>query len=455
MVLENSAPSSSNDASSVQGNHNHGPNKTSIHPNIYQQMSNHAPLFLNPHAIAQAATVALTAAAQQVAQQQQQQATNSHNASVANAPFASNGHPNTHAGPVSALVNPKTNSENDNSMTNALPTNQQGSTHQTQSTTSQTNNKLTPGIIPAPSMPEAMAPVMPNAPAAPQAFPSPNPQQIALNPQIAGLLASNGLNPALLLNAANLQTHNHNPTMAAAQAFVQLLQQQQQSQQQVQQQQAQTQQQQQQVQQMGQPQHQQVQQQQVQAQQSSQSTTQGMIPNVSSHFQEKPSQQQQHNSTHKSISTADTTKPSNANPMIQHFNHSSPSQNSLLNGRNTTQAVKKMGNGNDSLASSLISYSANQEKRTPKETMNVPSMLATANTPVSQPTPQQQQTGNVSSLYAAASNNPMFFAQMQSWKLEQLGKLSFTAFCFSCIFLFLNYVQTNLTLFVHLLILDE
>lgn len=139
-----------------------------------------------------------------------------------------------------------------------------------------------------------------------------------------------------------------------------------------------------------------------------------MVPNVSSHFQE----QSQHNSTHNNVSPPDTTKPSHTNPMIQHYNHSTSSQTSLHSGRNS-QPVKKMANSNDSLASSLISYGANQEKRTPKETLNVPSMLAAANTPVSQPPPQPQ-TGNVNSLYAAASNNPMFFAQMQSWKLEQL-----------------------------------
>ena len=437
MALENSTSSNNNDASSVQGNHNHGPNKASIHPNIYQQMGNHAPFLLNPHAIAQAATAALTAAAQQVAQQQQ--ATNSHNGSVANSPFPSNGHSNAHGGSVSLMT--QNNTENENSVNNTLPTNQQGVTHQNHSTTSQTNNKVTTGIIPAPSMPDAIAPVLANGPAAPQAFTG-NLQQISLNPQTAALLASNGLNPALLLNAANLQAHtNHNSTMAAAQAFVQLLQQQQQPQQQ------QTQQ----VQQVQQPQQQQAQQQpqlgqsqQQQVQQPQQQTTQGMVSNAPSHFQEQP----QHNSTHNNVSTPDATKTSNTNPMIQHFNHSTTKQTSLLTGRNP-QPIKKMTNSNDSLPSSLLSYGANQEKRAPKETLNVPSMLAAANTPVSQPPPQPQpQTGNVNSLYAAASNNPMFFAQMQSWKLEQLGKLSVLIY-FSplfefyllilCLFSFLNF----------------
>mmetsp|Transcript_13661 Transcript_13661/g.17226 ORF Transcript_13661/g.17226 Transcript_13661/m.17226 type:complete len:599 (-) Transcript_13661:214-2010(-) len=87
-----------------------------------------------------------------------------------------------------------------------------------------------------------------------------------------------------------------------------------------------------------------------------------------------------------------------------------------MNGRN--QEMNTMTNGNDSL-SSLISYNVAAQKRAKKGSQNVTPHIHSTSTSTAQPT-QQQPPAHVNSLYAAASNNPMFFAQMQNWKLEQL-----------------------------------
>ena len=56
---------------------------------------------------------------------------------------------------------------------------------------------------------------------------------------------------------------------------------------------------------------------------------------------------------------------------------------------------------------------------------NVASLLQNGNTNSAaniSPQQQHQPDSNINSLYATAANNPVFFAQMQNWKLDQLGK---------------------------------
>jgi hypothetical protein len=314
-------------------------------------MNSNTSLFMNPHAVAQAATAALAAAAQQVAQQ----AKNNQNVQQQQGIVF----------PPKNLTSQQNADSSNANVTSQIP-NQKGN-----QTTPQTSNIPTNKLNGTLSSLSETVPVVPPVTQNAQTF-SNNPQQIAINAQAAALIAAGGINP-LLLNSGNIAPA-HATTMAA---FASLIQSQQQQQ--------------------G-PQHQQT-----------ISTT-------------APQYQEQQNSS--AVQNSDNSTPIPSNPLIQHFNHSTKANSTVLNGRN--QQINKMNKGNDSLTS-LMTYKVPTIKRPKNVNQNVPTQAT-----------QQQPQSNVNSMYAAASNNPIFFAQMQNWKLEQLGKIRLC-------FIFAQYKCDNLT----------
>ena len=271
--------------------------------------------------------------------------------------------PNTQQGMAftpNHLVNQSNNSDNSNNANIQTPPAQQGTQAASQNNTIP-SNKLNGNMA---SLPDAVPvpPVVQNA----QTFPN-NSQQIAINAQAAALLAAGSMNPALLMNSGSVAP-NHATAIAA---FATLLQQQQQQQ---------------------------------------QGSHQQAVPSTSQQYQEQknPSAGQ----------STDNMKTASTNPLIQHFNHSTPSQATVLNGR--SHQVKKMSNASDSL-SSLISYNTATQNHGGKINQNVSSLLHAPNTSATQTTQLQPQS-NVNTVYAAAANNSIYLAQMQNWKLEQLGE---------------------------------
>ncbi len=398
--------------------------------------NNTNPMFMTPQALAQAATAALAAAAQQVAAQQ---ATNKSNPQ---APQGVMFQPQSHNNSVVNRNEQSASTEAPSSINipRSLSNNsQQGGGNQPlanpQSTCTNINNTPTappgttaagpPAPIPLPmnmNM-DALNAMLQSA----QAF-SGNPQQMALNAQAAAVLAASGINPSLILNANN-GNNAMNPTIAAAQAIASLVQNQQQQQHA----------------------HQQQQQQQPQLHSPHPSHQPQQGPNAPPPQAMGPNTTIPSNTTQQQTTTTspnnngDTTttqKNPSAPTMMQHFNHAPqatvqgpPSSStpttaptSMMKSINK-QVVNEMTPTSDTLTT-LLSMNAANSNRMKSMNQNVASLLQSGNS-TPQPTQQQQQQqqpqqseSNINTLYATASNNPVFFAQMQNWKLDQLGEHS-------------------------------
>ncbi len=306
---------------------------------LYQQMNNNPSFFLNPHAVAQAATAALAAAAQQVAQQQ---ASSNHNA----------------PGPGQSFMSNNNSDGNKNSMnTNAHI--QQSNPNVTKASTSDGNSVAS--SLPSKSDIQSISSVTaPSSVPTTQAFSNNNHQQMVLNTQAqaAALLAA-GVNPALLFNGNNnIQPAAPAPAMAAAQAFISLLQQQ---------------------------------------QQQNSKPTQVSIPNVQSNFKEQSS-----------------CAPKSPNPasILQHFNNS-VANGSLSRGNHQ---IKRMESDTSSLSSIMKFNAAGAESHSNSKKDSQSSFSAA------------MQQGKANNMYASGNNNSIFYAQMQGWKLEQLGKFEIVFF---------------------------
>lgn len=310
--------------------------------------NNTNPVFVNPQALAQAATAALAAAAQQVAQQ----VSNKSNPQNPGIVFQSNNN----------IVNRNDSSETTTS--SGLNTQTMSNSQCDQSSQSSNMNG---------NLPDALNSLIQNA----QAFSS-NSQQIALNAQVAALLAAGGINPSLILNSnSNVNSNNVNPTIAAAQAITSLMQNQQ--------------------------------------QQNTQMNSKS-VSNPVQNFNEKK--------TKISNNTFDNQSNAPIPSMIQHFNHAASvtsAQSSMLKG------INKQGSDlpNEDTLTTLLSMNATNTNRVKAMNHNVASLLQNCNSKGTSniPAQQQQQTdSNINTLYASAANSPTFFAQMQNWKLDQLGE---------------------------------
>ena len=310
--------------------------------------NNTNPIFVNPQALAQAATAALAAAAQQVAHQ------------VSNKPNPQN----------PGIVFQSNNNINGNDSSEA--TTSSGLNTQTISTAQcnqspQANNMNS-------NIPDALNTLIQNA----QAFSS-NSQQIALNAQAAALIAAGGINPSLVLNSnSTVHSNNANPTIAAAQAIASLMQNQKQQNNQI---------------------------------------NNNSLSNSAQNFNDQQ--------TKSSKRTFDNQSNAPIPSMIQHFNHAASAtstQPSTLKGIN-----KQVGDlSNEDTLSTLLSMNATNSNRVKAMNHNVASLLQNCNSKgtsnISAQQQPQQNDSNINTLYASAANNPAFFAQMQNWKLDQLGE---------------------------------